>query len=57
MKLHSIRQDLQDYQEFLGLVQQYLVHPVDPVKNGNSKPLSFFFDLTGRFLAGGWAEP
>jgi hypothetical protein len=27
MKLHSIRQDLQDYQDFLGLVRQYLVHP------------------------------
>ena len=32
MKLHSIRQDYQDY---FGLVPQYLVHPVDPVKNEN----------------------
>jgi hypothetical protein len=36
MKLNSIRQDLQDYQDFLGLVQQYLAHLIDPVKNGNS---------------------
>jgi len=33
MKLHSFRQDLQDYQDFLALVPQYFVHPVDPVQN------------------------
>jgi hypothetical protein len=49
MKLHSIRQDLQDYQDFFCLVQQYPVHPVDPVKKRNLMPLSFFFDQTGRF--------
>ena len=32
---HLFRQDLQDYQDFLGLVQQHFVHPVDHVKNGN----------------------
>ena len=43
MKHHSIGQDLQDYQDYFGLVKQYLVHPasqgeafkrslVDPVK-------------------------
>jgi len=37
------RHDLQDYQDFLGLVQQYLVHPVDPVKNKNSNALKFPF--------------
>ena len=32
LKLHSIRQDLLDYQYFLSIMQQYLVHPLDPVK-------------------------
>jgi hypothetical protein len=41
MNLHSVRQDLQDYQDFLGLVQQYLVHPADPVKNKNSNATKF----------------
>ena len=55
MKLHSIRQDLQGYQDFFSLVQQYPVHlacpaesGIDPVKKGNLMPLSFFFDQTGR---------
>jgi hypothetical protein len=29
-----IRQDLQGYQDFLGLVNQYFVHPVDSAKKG-----------------------
>jgi hypothetical protein len=45
MKLHLFRQDLQDYQYFLGLVQQYLVHPVDPVKNETSNAIKFLFRL------------
>jgi hypothetical protein len=45
MKLHLFRQDLQDYQDFLGLVQQYLVHPDDPVKNENSNAIWFPFRL------------
>jgi hypothetical protein len=32
MKLHLFRQDLQDYQNFFGLVWLYPVHPVDPVR-------------------------
>jgi hypothetical protein len=43
MKLHSIGQDLQDYQDFFGLVKQYLVHPVDPVKIKNSNAIEFLF--------------
>jgi len=41
MKLHSIGQDLQDYQDFFGLVKKYLVHPVDPVRKGNSGATKF----------------
>jgi len=29
----QFRQDLQDYQDVLGFLQQYLVDPVGPVKN------------------------
>jgi hypothetical protein len=52
MKLQSIRQELpaklkadfqQDYQDFLVVVFEYLVHPVDPVKNGNSDGIRFPF--------------
>ena len=43
MKLQSIRQDLQDYQDFLVLIFRYLVHLVDPVKNGNSNAIRFPF--------------
>jgi len=32
MKLYLFRQDLQDYQDFLGLARQCPVHPVDPVR-------------------------
>ena len=32
MKLHLFRQDLQDYQNFFGLVWLYPVHPADPVR-------------------------
>ncbi len=52
MKLHSIRQD---YQDFFGLVQQYLVHPVDPVKNENSNKVSFSIKLAVS-AASGWAD-
>ncbi len=38
----QFRQDLQDYQDILGLVQQYLVDPVDPVKNKNSNAIKFY---------------
>jgi hypothetical protein len=68
MKPNSIRQDLpaklkadfqQDYQDFLGIVQQYLVHPACQgeafsedwlilSKMEIPMPLSFFFDQTGR---------
>ena len=43
MKLQSIRVDLQDYQDFLVVVFEYLVHPVDPVKNGNSDAIRLPF--------------
>jgi hypothetical protein len=38
VKPHSIRQD---YQDFLGLAQQYLVHPIYPVKNEISSAIKF----------------
>jgi hypothetical protein len=38
MKLHSIGQD---FQNSFGLVKQYLVHPVDPVKKRNSGAIKF----------------
>jgi hypothetical protein len=41
MKLHSIGQDLQDYQDFFRLVKRYLVHLVDPVKKENSDAIKF----------------
>jgi len=50
MKLHSIGQDLQDYQDFFGLVKQYLVHPVDPVKKGNSCAIKFPHGLNWQLL-------
>jgi hypothetical protein len=63
MKLHSFRQDLQDYQDFFGLVSLYPVHPACQgeappgrgedwlilSENGTFMPLSFLFDQTGRF--------
>jgi hypothetical protein len=49
MKLHSFRQDLQDYQDFFGFVSLYPVHPVILSENGTFMPLSFLFDQTGRF--------
>jgi hypothetical protein len=49
MKLHSFRQDLQDYQDFFGLVSLYPVHPVILSENGKFMLLSFLFDQTGRF--------
>ena len=43
MKLHSIGQDLQDYQDFFGLVMLYLVHLVDTVKKGKCDVIKFHF--------------
>ena len=42
MKLHSFRQDLQDYQDFFGLVWLYPVHPVDPDRKINLHFVKFF---------------
>jgi hypothetical protein len=67
MKLHSFRQDLQDYQDFFGLVSLYPVHPACQgeappgrgkdwlilSKNGKFMPLSFLSGQTGRF-GGQW---
>jgi len=53
MKLHSIRQDLQDYQDSFCLIKQYLVDPVDPVKK-IMWSLSFSFDQTGFFSGQKW---
>ena len=62
MKLHSIRQDLQDYQDFFGLVKQYLVHlaypaesGINPVKKGNSGANKFLSDQTDRISGSGGA--
>jgi hypothetical protein len=44
MKHHSIRQDLQDYQDVLGLAQEYLVNPVDPVRKINLYFVYFLSD-------------
>ena len=50
MKLHSIGQDLQDYQDIFGLEMLYLVHPacpaesgIDPVKKGKCGVIKFHF--------------
>ena len=50
MKLHLIGQDLQDYQDSFGLIKQYLVHPVDPVKKGNSGAIKFLLRSNWPFL-------
>jgi hypothetical protein len=38
----------QDYHDFLDLVEEYPVHPVDPVGKCNVLPLCFLIDQTGR---------
>jgi hypothetical protein len=41
MKLNSIGQDLQDYQDFFLMVKLYLVYLVDPVKKDNCDAIKF----------------
>ena len=48
MKLHTFRQDLHDYQDFLGLLQLYPVRPVDPVRKWKIYAVKFFFEQTNR---------
>jgi len=50
MKLHSIGQDLKNYQNFFGLVKQYPVHPVNPVKIKNSNVIEISFRSNGQFF-------
>jgi hypothetical protein len=45
VKLHLFRQDLQDYQDFFGLVYVYPHHPVDPVRKWNDYAAKFFIRL------------
>ena len=47
MKLHSFRQDYQDY---FGLVWRYPVHPVDPVRKIKLHFVKFFFRLDRPFF-------
>ncbi len=43
MKLHKFRQDLQDYQDNLVLIQLYPVHLVDPVRKIEMHLVKFIF--------------
>jgi hypothetical protein len=40
---HWFRQDLQDYQDFFGLVWLYPVHPVDHVRKWKIHAVKFLF--------------
>ena len=57
MKLDLFRQDLQDYQDFFGLVWLYPVNPVDPVRKWKVHAGVSFSIRPTVFLAGGRAEP
>ena len=47
---HSFRKDLQDYQDFFGLVWLILSILLILSENRKLRQLSFFFDVTGPFF-------
>jgi hypothetical protein len=51
-----LRQDLQDYQDFFGLVLHILSILLILSENRKFMTLCFLFDQTGFFLAGGGAD-
>jgi hypothetical protein len=55
MKLHLFRQDLQDCQDF-GFSSYILFILLILSENRKFMPVSYLFDQTGRFLAGGGAD-
>jgi hypothetical protein len=50
MKLQLFRQDLQDYQDFFGLVELYPVHHVDPVRKWKDHYPSCSLDLSAYLI-------